>query len=95
MVAVLWRNLDALPDVKEATSRFGPGRRLAWRAGSRGIAHRHADRIVGIRILVARDERLKPRSSKSHWLERHLSEPGDAEYVVELVVHAARCARDK
>ena len=101
LIAILRHKLDALPDVKEATSRFGPGRRLAWRAGRREIAHVHSESIVDIRIpaarqrALARDDRLMPRGSRSDWIECRLSEPRDAEYVVELIAHAAQCVREK
>ena len=41
------------------------------------------------------DERLVPRDSTSDWTECRLIESGDAEYAVELIVQAARCAWDK
>jgi hypothetical protein len=100
-VAILRRKLDAIPGVEEATSRFGTGRRLAWRAGTREIAHLHSDTVIDIRIPVARqpamprDERLTPRDSTSDWIECRLIESGDAEYAFELIVQAARCAREK
>jgi hypothetical protein len=100
-VAILRRKLGAIPGVEEATSRFGAGRRLAWRAGRREIAHLHSDTVIDIRIPAARqralphDERLIPRDSTSDWIECRLIESGDAEYAVELIVQAARCARDK
>ena len=100
LIAILRHKLDALPDVKEATSRFGTGRPLAWRAGSREIAHVHRDKIVDIRIPAARqgalaqDHRLMRRGSRSDWIECRLSESG-AEHVVELIAHAVRCSGEK
>ena len=101
LIPILRHKLDAFPDVKEATSRFGSDRRLAWRAGRCEIAHVHSESIVDVRIpaarqrALARDDRLMPRASRSDWIECRLSEPGDADYVVELIAHAARCAREK
>jgi hypothetical protein len=98
-VAILRRKLDAIPDVEEATSRFGTGRHLAWRAGRREIAHLHSDTVIDIRIPAARqralphDARLMPRNSTSDWIECRLIESGDAEYAFELVVQAVRSAR--
>jgi hypothetical protein len=100
-VAILRRKLDAIPGVEEAMSRFGTGRRLAWRAGRREIAHLHSDSVIDIRIPAARqralprDERLMSREATSDWIECRLIESGDAEYAVELIVQAARCAREK
>ena len=99
LIEVLRHRLDALRDVKESTSRFGHS--LAWRAGSREIAHVHSDSIVDIRIpatrqrALARDDRQMPRASRSDWIECRLSEPGDAEYAAALIAQAARCAREK
>jgi hypothetical protein len=61
----------------------------------------HSESIVDIRIpaarqrALARDDRLMPRGSRSDWIECCLSEPRDAEYVVELIAHAAQCVREK
>jgi hypothetical protein len=99
LIEILRQRLNALPDVDESASRFGYS--LAWRAGSREIAHVHSDSIVDIRIpaarqrALARDDRLMPRSSRSDWIECRLSEPGDAEYAAALIAHAARCSREK
>jgi len=99
LIEILRQRLDDVPDVKESTSRFGHS--LAWRAGSREIAHVHSDSIIDIRIpaarqrALARDDRLMPRVSRSDWIECRLSEPGDAEYAVALIAHAARCSREK
>jgi hypothetical protein len=97
-VAILRREL---PDVEESTSRFGSGRCLAWRAGSREIAHLHSESVIDVRIPAAvqralpRDKRLVPRHSKSDWIECRLIEPGDVEYARELIAQAARCAQAK
>jgi len=101
LIPILRHKLDALPDVTEATSRFGSGRRLAWRAGRCEIAHEHSESIVDVRIPAARqralapDEQPMPRASRSDWIECRLSELGDADYGVELIALAARCVREK
>ncbi len=96
LISLLRHKLDALPDVEEATSRFGTGRRLAWRAGSREIAHLHSNSVIDIRIpALPRDDRLMPRALQSDWIECRVRSPRDAEYVVELIAQAARRSREK
>ena len=99
LVATLRAKLAALPQVTESTSRFGAQKRLAWRAGTREIAHLHSDSVIDIRLprkerrASAHDERLLARASRSDWVECRFASVSDTDFVVDLVARAARGLR--
>ena len=93
--APLRRQLEAIADLVETKSRFGPTGRLAWRHGGREIAHLHAPPLVDIRLpremrkTYAADPRLVPRAGRSEWIECRMETPADAAFVAELIRRAA------
>ena len=94
--ARLRRELKAAPELAEATSRFGSPGRLAWRCGTKEVAHLHAKPLVDIRLPkkaraeFAADPRLLPRATRSDWIECRMESADDAVFVADLIRRAAK-----
>lgn len=91
--------LAQLDGVVEATSRFGHRDRLAWRAGTREIAHLHSADVIDVRVPAAMqrqwrgDARLVPRPRRSDWIECRFHTRDDIEFAAMLVEVAAASSR--
>ena len=87
--------LAQLKGVIETTSRFGRELRLAWRSGSREIAHLHSVDVIDIRLPATLqrqwrgDVRLRPRPRRSDWIECRFHSHDDIEFAAMLVGIAA------
>src|ERR1043166_7413569 len=91
--------LAHIEGVTEATSRFGHQNRVAWRAGSREIAHLHSSGVIDIRVPATLqrqwrgDSRLMPRPRRSDWIECRFHSAQDVEFVAMLIEIAANASR--
>ena len=86
--------------VTEAPTRFGSRTRMAWRAGTREIAHLQAADLIDFRVpatLQKRgrgDPRLIPRPRRSDWIECRCSSAAELEFAEMLVeIAATRAAK--
>ena len=92
----LRERLAQLNGVVETTSRFGHEDRLAWRAGTREIAHLHSMEVIDVRVpatLQRRwrdDPRLIRRPRRSNWIECKFRSRDDIEFAAMLVEVAAK-----
>jgi hypothetical protein len=86
--------LCALPDVKQANSRFGQSGRPAWCVNGREFAHLHADDLVDLRLPREVQARQKSdplahfRPARSEWLEFELHNEAEVQHVVALAREA-------
>ena len=91
--------LAQLSGVVEATSRFGRENRVAWRAGTREIAHLHSTNVIDIRVPTVlqrqwrSDSRFTPRPRRSDWIEYCFRSPDDIELAAALIEMAAKSSR--
>jgi hypothetical protein len=94
----LRQRLLSIPGVAETRTRFGTRTRMAWRVGTREIAHMHAADVIDIRVpatLQKRwrgDPRLTPRPRRSDWIECRCASATDLEFAAMLVEIAATSA---
>ena len=92
--------LAQLSGVVEATSRFGHENRVAWRAGTREIAHLHSMNVIDIRVPTVlqrrwrSDSRFTPRPRRSDWIEYRFRSRDDIELAAVLVELAAKSSSE-
>jgi len=84
----------ALPDVTQATSRFGARGRPAWSVLGKEFAHLHADDLLDLKLprklqaSLKGDPRARFRKSASVWLEFEFHTSEDVHRLMALVREA-------
>lgn len=92
--------IDAVDGLERGASRLGSGGWPAWFAGGREVAHLHAGDRIDLRLpratqrRLGADPRVRPRKSRSAWLELELGSLADVADVVALV-RMARAAEPR
>ena len=99
LTAQLTAQINALPGVREGTSRVGRSGKTAWFVSGREFAHLHADDLLDLRLprelqeSLRGDPRAHFRKSRSEWLELEFHDAEDIEFLVSLVRHARAAAK--
>jgi hypothetical protein len=91
--------LSSLPDVEQASSRFGTHRNPAWSVSGREFAHLHTDDLVDLRLPRAiqaglrADSKAHFRKSASEWLEFEFHTDADVAHLSLLAREAWAAAK--
>ena len=91
--------LSSIPGTEATQSRFGSGRKPAWRVAGCEFAHLHSDTLLDLRLPRAAQQRLRTdprahfRTGASQWLELEFHSEQDVDDLLVLAREAAAAAR--